>query len=247
MFKTLYVLLTTLVLSISIQAQENSKPVRGGLRVGDYSVSVGRQNRDNWVSNQSDDRGYINMDHMQIYEIRLGSSFYGLSDAKIEIDGKEVGIFRIKSNQAIIIERSVKDRGRFTFLRNGTQEYFNAGLDRVSAENRGLLKVIFYPEKLRYRSTESNNVPHETTEALPSSYDSKSGGTGLSGFSEQAFQDTRNIDRDYSRTITVYLRLIETNRNRYETSSEVRSLEDVKNYGRVTTPKNNSIPPPIER
>ena len=246
MFRTFCALLTTLILTVSIQAQENSQPIRGGLRIGDYSASIGVQLGNNWVSNPSDDRGYISMNHLQVYEIRLGSSFYGLSDAKIEIDGKEVGVFRIKSNQAVVIERNVKDRGRFTFLRNGTQEYFNAGLDRVSSANRGLIKVVFYPQRINYRNIEPNNLPHET--GLPSSFDLKSGGTGLSGMSNQDFQDAINIERDYSKTTTIYLRLIEA--TRYQTSepsNEIRPLEDVNNYGRVTVPKNNPVPPPVER
>lgn len=246
MFKTFCVLVTTLILSVSIQAQENSQPTRGGLRVGDYSTSIGVQVGKNWISNPSDGRGYVSMNHMQIYEIRLGSSFYGLSDVKIEIDGKEVGIFRIKSNQAVVIERNIKDRGRFTFLRNGTQEYFNAGLDRVSSANRGLIKVTFYPQRINYRNIEPNNSPHET--GLPSTFDPKSGGTGLSGISNQDFKYTENIDKDYSKTTTIYLRLIEA--VQYQASeplNQVKPLEDINNYGRVTMPKNNPVPPPVER
>jgi len=262
MFRTFCTLFVALFLGISVQAEETSQQVRGGLRIGDYSVSIGHQEykeyRDQrgyivrgnvWTANEADSRGYVRMDHMQRYEVRLGSSYYGESDAKIEIDGKEIGVFRVHSNSAIVIERSIKDKGRLTFLTNGTREYFDAGLDRVPANQRGLIKVTFYPERLRHRVTEKTEVPHETTEGKIATFGSKdlrSGGTGLTGRSDQEFRDANEITRDYSNSVTIYLRLVEEERFR-ASESEVRPLEDTRNYGRTSVPRNNPVPPPVER
>lgn len=263
MFKTFCTLFVTLFFGISIQAQDKPQQIRGGLRIDDYSVSIGRQEyseyRDQqynvvrkniWYANESDSQGYVRMNHMQNYEIRLGSSYYGRSDAKIEIDGKEIGVFRIEPNTAIIIERSPKDIGRLTFLTKGTREYFDAGLDRVSVTQRGLVKVTFYPERLRYRATNRNDLPHETSKdgkiTTFGSQDMKSGGTGLTGRSGQLFRNASQITRDYGNSVTIHLRLVEKERFR-ASETNVRPLEDIQNYGRRNVPKNNIVPPPVER
>lgn len=208
MFRALFILLFAVTTAFGGE-------INGGLSHGDYSVSVGKKNQryvsdhygyvqrqDYWESFESDGKGYVYMDHMQKYEIRLNSMFPGRTDAKVVIDGKEIGTFRVEANSKITLERSANDTGRFTFIKNRTDEFYEMDLDRVSRENFGLISVTFYPEIRGYRYGEIE-VP--SYRGRKTSY---AGGTALSGTSGQRFVDADRVPLDYNRAVTIHLRLV---------------------------------------
>lgn len=225
MFK--YIFALSMLLASAAIAQEK---VSGGLRVDQYSVVVGsseerwngpsvpRQYRV-WLPKDSDERGYVYLNHLDEYQLQLRSFDRRRCDAKVEIDGKEIGTFRLDGVDNIVVSRSVVDRGKLTFLRNGTQEFFDAALDKVSRADRGLVKVTFYPEVVAYG-------------AKPTAL--ASGGTGTTGQSDQHFREVGSIARDEANAVVIYLRLAE--RERAVAEPVVRPLEGIRS---------NKIPEPI--
>ena len=174
--------------------------------------------------------GYVEMRHGQTYTLKLRNSRNVRCDARVEIDGKHVGTWRIRTNSGITLERPAHDTGQFTFYKLGTPEASAAQLNGGDP-NLGLVRVTFMPEKVyRYptawpkwpscppyppqtplpfrqydwsASTKSLSMP------MAGSYQSRSaGGTGLSGASGQRFVDAGHIDYDYSQQTVIHLRLV---------------------------------------
>ena len=92
--------------------------------------------------------GYVEMRHGQVYKLSLRNSRFRLCDVQIDIDGKDIGTWRIPANVAILLERPSNDRGQFTFYKVGTREARQAQLD-VSSDELGLIKATFTPEIVR--------------------------------------------------------------------------------------------------
>lgn len=188
MFKTIAFFL---ILTTSVIGQETS----------DFSVSIGNQVksedrvRTEWSAKEIKDNK-IFMDHLETYAIRLSSTFSGNSDAVVVIDGKNVGTFRVKPNSVRVLERGPKSPGKFTFIKNGSKEFFDTQLDHVKSQDLGTVKVIFYPEKLRRRK--NSPTKPETT------------GTGISGNSDQTFKNVPNIVRNNRKRTEIVLHLEET-------------------------------------
>lgn len=173
--------------------------------------------------------GYVELAHTQKYTLHLHNMRKVDCDAIIEIDGKSIGTFRLHANDTMRLERPPHDNGYFTFYKIGTQEAQQAQLNEGSPD-LGLVKVTFIPAQ-EYKFTWATPIWHDGEEwqAHPSSltgttnvsYRSGSarvsaggvsaGGTGLSGHSNQTFLDVGSIDRDYSQSTTIYLRLVAKN------------------------------------
>jgi len=129
--------------------------------------------------------GVYEIPHATPYAIVLANQHPDLRcDAKVWIDGKEVGTWRIELASRIRLERPVNDTGRFTFFRTDTPEARQAGLDPANPA-LGLIRVKFMPE-----------VPRDSRLLASGSASLEGGGTGLSGRSDQSFQTASAIRRD---------------------------------------------------
>ena len=169
--------------------------------------------------------GYVELRHGQQYTLRLKNANRLRCDAAVYVDGKHVGTWRLNGFDHIDLERPAHDHGRFTFYKSGTTEANQAGLEKN--DELGLVKVVFTPEAERIvrplvssvRSNWTISPPYSTTitmdageapvayaMAATSRYDS--GGTGLSGHSNQNFGSVAPLDYDYSKQTTIHLRLV---------------------------------------
>jgi hypothetical protein len=92
--------------------------------------------------------GYVEMVHGQVYKLCLRNNRRVRCDAKVEIDGKDVGTWRIPAREAVTLERPAHDTGQFTFYEIGTPEARKAHLN-VFSDDLGLVRVTFSPEKVR--------------------------------------------------------------------------------------------------
>jgi hypothetical protein len=177
--------------------------------------------------------GYVTLDHNQQYTITLHNYKRTKCDAEVYIDGKHIDTFRINRNDAITLERPTNDTGRFTFLTSGTIESIKAGVDHIPAKDRGLISVTFYPEHYKEEKTiypMLKNMDDTFLTCSSVSYNSRSGGTGLSGKSNQEFISVGKIDRNYDESVTINIRLIQSKHG------SVRPLK-----GKYATP----IPSPV--
>ncbi len=170
--------------------------------------------------------GYVSMRHGQVYQIQLRNNNSRRCDAQIEVDGKVVGVWRLNAYQSSQLEHPAHDEGKFTFYKLGTQEAQSAQLS-ASDPNLGLIKVTFTPEKevrpatvsvgysgtATYRGlgdTYSSDV-YSMPKGIDMSFTSQSrssGGTGLSGHSNQQYGQAAEIEYDYSGQTVIHLRLV---------------------------------------
>lgn len=90
--------------------------------------------------------GYVELRHGQSYTLRLRNSRSVRCDARVEVDGKHVGTWRIPAHGSIVLERPEHDTGKFTFYKLGTADAEAAQLDG-NDPNLGLVKVTFTPER----------------------------------------------------------------------------------------------------
>jgi hypothetical protein len=198
--------------------------------------------------------GYVRMNHAQTYSLILHNYWNERADAKVSIDGKEIGTFRIPANSSITLERPLNDEGRFTFFKQGTKKFAKAGLEQVPDEQLGLIRVEFLPEKpvqVTYMNTLPYYVwptPPENQYWITNTYNSSDtaqhtgslcmasaspGGTGVSGHSDQNFGCTDAIwNPDFSRQTIITLRLVSV------TDEELATV-------RPLVPWSNQVPPPV--
>lgn len=109
------------------------------MRIGNFSVLIpeGREHGS----------GHVALPHNTQYVIRMGNHGSPRCDATVEVDGKEVGSFRINGYGNLVLERSVNDTGRFTFFEADSAEGASAGAGEIATDLRGLVRVTFRPEK----------------------------------------------------------------------------------------------------
>jgi hypothetical protein len=171
--------------------------------------------------------GYLQLEHNTQYNVVLANKRAIRCDAKLEIDGKHVGTWRLEEYDSIVLERPAHDTGRFTFYKLGSAEATKVGISQQDA-NIGLVKVTFTPEhQVETRSSSTvtrggGSMSEGTTRSC------SAGGTGLSGESKQQFSNATEIDYDYSQATVIHLRLVAR-------TDEPRPL----------TPLSNPVPPPI--
>ena len=108
--------------------------------LNDYSVQV--------IPGNEIPGGYVEMQDGQHYNIRLRNNNSVRCDACVEIDGIEVGTWRLGAHESRTYEtpgdNNVEER--FTFFKLGTRDGRPAGLDG-SNRDLGLIRVTFTPEK----------------------------------------------------------------------------------------------------
>lgn len=202
--------------------------------------------------------GYVQMTHGQTYSLSLRNSWGTRCDARVSIDGKDIGAFRIPANSSILLERPLNDQGRFTFFKQGTKKFSKAGLDHVPNDQLGLIRVEFLPEAYAvlthtpvlpyYVATGPNPWHTEEDYWITSTWNSSDtanvrgtccmasaspGGTGVSGHSDQTFGGVDAIyNYDWSRKTIITLRLISV------TDEELATV-------RPLVPWSNQVPPPV--
>ncbi|MDB9493847.1 hypothetical protein PN441_20220 [Spirulina major CS-329] len=164
--------------------------------------------------------GYVELPHNTPYTLHLRNEHRQCCDAKVIIDGKHVGTWRIPAANFITLERTVNDTGRFTFYAIATPEAQQAGLNAADP-NLGLVQVVFTPELTPQRRIRYFSAPQSSSR--------QAGGTGLSGRSDQQFGTAARIQHDLSQQTTISLRLIAT------PQAQPRPLR----------PLSNPVPPPI--
>lgn len=139
--------------------------------------------------------GHILIAHRQQYTIVLRNRSSLRCDARVLVDGKEVGCWRINGDSQIEVERPVNDTGRFTFYMLGSIEARHAGLSASNA--LGLVTVTFMPEL----------PPQPVYKSSEARYSERRGGTGLSGQSNQAFKTVEALNYDRGGFVTIDVRL----------------------------------------
>lgn len=170
-------------------AMPHVKPA-GGLRHGAYEVHI--------PQGLHRSSGHVEVSHGARYSIRLHNRSPGRCDARVEIDGHRVGVWRIPAFSMIEVERPVNDTGYFTFFRLLSEEGQQLGLQ--DNDDLGLIRVEFLPEC----------DPRPIREYLDvwTMASAKRGGTGLTGFSRQTFVEAESIQHDLSAASVIHLRLI---------------------------------------
>lgn len=88
---------------------------------------------------------YFKMNHGQKYKILLRNHNDIHCDAKVEVDGKEVGVFRLNPKENLALERPTNDARCFTFYHIDSEESRDVRLDKISKDELGLIRVTFTP------------------------------------------------------------------------------------------------------
>ncbi|MGK7927526.1 MAG: hypothetical protein AB4290_20170 [Spirulina sp.] len=200
------------------------------MQLNQFSVRItpGRETRE----------GYVELEHNTQYQLNLGNLRPTRCDAKVEIDGKHVGTWRIERYRTITLERPAHDTGKFTFYELDTPEAHKIGLTEGDP-NLGLIKVTFTPEReiTPVPPAPSSNFSREAQMWRSSASSSKgfakkarkAGGTGLSGQSQQQFSNAQSIAYDLSQQTIINLRLVAI----------------AKDEPRPLTPYSTPVPPPV--
>ena len=142
--------------------------------------------------------GHVALPHKAFYSLRLTNNNLNKCDVRIEIDGKEIGTWRIEGGATTELERPSNDLGRFTFYTIRSPEAAVANL--IESEKLGLVSATFIPE-LSFK-----DGPPDIRFSKRQSFER--GGTGLSGISRQNFVPAPSIIHNYDAAITIYARLV---------------------------------------
>lgn len=202
------------------------------MRVGNFSLMI--------PEGREKDSGHVELAHGTVYRIKLINHFYDRRcDATVTVDGKEIGCFRMDiGNSTVILERGVNDDGKFTFFKDDSEEAQAAGVSSVCVNSKGLIQVVFQPERPRVQYVNRNyrggacgqSMKSENFGLCSFSMEKTSAGiTGLTGHSNQNFYHVPNLVYDPGQEVTISLRLV--------CGMEVRPLLEVK--------KSNPIPEPV--
>jgi len=190
--------------------------------LNNYSVRV--------VDGKEEAGGYVLMQHGCHYSLVLRNNNSTRCNARVEIDGKHQGTWRIPPKDAISIERPAHDSGLFTFYEANSKEGVSIGLSKDDP-TLGVVSVTFTPEKTRHSpevdwGAERGAVSYG---GFSKGSSRSAGGTGLSGRSLQAFGNAEEMELDESSATTINLRLV----------------ADASNNPRPLTAYSNPVPPPI--
>lgn len=203
--------------------------------------------------------GYVALSHNTQYTIGLNNYSQLRCDAIVEIDGKHVGTWRLNKNSRIVIERHANEKRLFTFLKRDTQQGDEAGLNKVTKDDMGVVSVLFIPEKKVYRKPYNESLQTYGGDYTKGDFSKgvsrggiggasvrksfSAGGTGLSGESNQNFGIADEIELDHDNAVKISLRLICVD----ETKTEpiIEPLEDVRNM--KSNKKETTVPLPIDK
>jgi len=135
------------------------------------------------------------------YRLFIGNSNDTRCDVAIRIDGATVGIFRLGPRSSQTIERPTSVNGLFTFYGFDTPDALMAGVSRDNPES-GRIEAEFRPEKVI-----KQHEARFSTSPLQSRAPASSGGTGISGHSNQNFKAVQALDYDENETVRIVLKL----------------------------------------
>ena len=164
--------------------------------------------------------GHVALDHGRQYTIRLGNHNYDRrADVTVEVDGKEIGCFRVNAGETWTIETPPDDpgKGRFTFYAADSAAGAAVGAASIDRESRGLIRATFRVERQRVKAVHDNAMrlcsagsPTVETSYSPGENLTRglsAGVTGLSGHSQQNFVTVTNLDYDPLQETVITLRL----------------------------------------
>lgn len=103
------------------------------------------------INGKKEESGYVEMKHGESYTIVLKNDNSEKCDALVEIDGKDIGTFRVNPHSNMYLERPANEAKKFTFYQLGTEEADVSGLNKVEKNEMGLIKVTFKPAIKKYR------------------------------------------------------------------------------------------------
>ena len=138
--------------------------------------------------------GYCILNHGQEFSIKISNYESTRCNVKIEVDGKDIGTFRLNAGQTSNLEHPVQHQHKFVFCIEGTLKGKIAGLDKIPSEKLGLIKAQFLPEKVK--------------ETLAGGSNFAAGGTAAGGISTQVYGRASPMDVDITKAVTIYLRLV---------------------------------------
>lgn len=184
--------------------------------------------------------GYVEIDHGQRYTLVLRNARSVRCDARVTIDGNEIGEFRISANGTIRLERGLDNDGYLTAAIPDSVEGQLGGLDNANPD-LGLISVVFTPEvdwrptgqvkgieQPVYRSALSSNPAMASFGEPRSKGLDRSIGTVATGHSNQQFREVGRLVYDYDQRTTINLRLVRR-----------------QDYVRPLTQRQNPVPPRI--
>jgi hypothetical protein len=189
----------------------------------DYSVNI--------TNGYQKPNRYVEMKHGQQYGVTMRNNTSTSCQATLTIDGEHMGDFLIKGYSSITIDRPTHSHKKFTFYRTDSSSSFHTGIIPGRSYN-GVVEVTFIPERNYqhqkhhiYKNTYDSNNSNREAMYCNASLDSLSyspivneyaeGGTALSGHSSQSFKYVRPLDLDYSRQVTLSLRLVAVKYDHY--------------------------------
>jgi hypothetical protein len=138
----------------------------------------------------------VMLEDREQYAVVLGNERNVQCDVSLTVDGVSVGVFRIEPCSSVVIERPTQDAGHFTFYAFDTRAATEAGV-HSSNENSGRVVAEFRPA----RSARDQAVPLQSRAPRPKA----SGGTGLSGKSDQRFLRVEAIELDEAERVKIGL------------------------------------------
>ncbi len=169
--------------------------------LGHYAVQV----RVNSTSASETPDGYVRLANHTEYALYLRNDATTECDAKVTIDDKPVGTFRIAPQSFIIRDRPVSEPKKFHFVLVDTA---GAGLTKGASAN-GLISVEFSPAVQQERSFSVTNCSDTSMYLCKGARGAGlEGGTALSGHSDQQFVRVPSLDYDYSKRVNIHLRLV---------------------------------------
>lgn len=172
------------------------------MRLQDFELRLLDSHGDYFVEEEN---GHVVMQHGKTYRVLLHNHSHRACDVRLELDGENVGEFRVNARAAVCLERGSEDDGYFTFYLAGTEEANRVGLGRASRNDLGLVRATFMPEKLVEREVKTSGGIRGSSIGFDSLSSSSrlirtqganfsAGGTGLSGHSSQQFITVENLD-----------------------------------------------------
>lgn len=204
-----------------------------------------------------DETGYVEMSHNTQYRIVIGNAWSTRAIATLEIDGKFINRYVVQPFNRIELETNESNGGKFTFLAKGTPEFLTAELQYVSEQMQGVITCSIAPEKFVQPVVSQEVSSGSTVRGIHQSYSmggsmdagptiqsslrsikgtssiegqSLSGGTGLTGQSDQRFQTVASFPLNESERTILNLRLI---------------LPRVKPLRPTVILRGNPVPPPL--
>ena len=170
----------------------------------------------------------VQLRHGQTYQLALTNHGALRCDVFLEIDGKDMGAWRIPAAETIFLERPLRQEGRFTFFRLDSPEAKATGIPKEGTA--GKVSAWFLPELIELEipfndrdlaslaaakpepieDDEGKDSPSVLFAAKPTAAprEGRVGGTGLTGKSEQQFgavAEPIDYDDDASKVVEVWL------------------------------------------